>query len=74
MRLGLELAASAGAGVVALALGLLVLLLWGKLLGAAVVGVWREPGRERAGFFGVVGSQGAGDVGVVFGVAVVFAT
>jgi hypothetical protein len=39
---------------------------------AAVIGVWRQPGRERAGFFGVVGAQDAGDVRVVFGVAVVF--
>jgi hypothetical protein len=39
---------------------------------AAVVGVWRQPGREGAGLFDVVGAQDAGDVGVVFGVAVVF--
>ena len=31
-----------------------------------------EPGRERAGFLGVVGAQDAGDVLVVGGVAVVF--
>lgn len=67
----LELAAAAGAGVVALplALGLLRVL----RLRAAGVGVWGQPGGERAGFFGVVGAQGAGDVRVVFGVAVVFA-
>lgn len=68
----LELAAAAGAGVVALPLSLTL----GRVLGlgaAAGVGVWGQPGRERAGFFGVVGAESAGDVGVVFGVAVVFA-
>jgi len=37
-----------------------------------IIRVRRQPGRVRAGFLGVVGAQDAGDVGVVFGVAVVF--
>jgi hypothetical protein len=59
-------APTSGTGVVVVA----ALLLWG--LRAAVVGVLGEPGRERAGFLGVVGAQDAGDVRVVGSVAVVF--
>lgn len=69
-RRGLAIgAAAAGGSVVAL---LLLLELGLGRVGSAVVGVWGQPGREGAGFFGVVGAEDARDVRVVFGVAVVF--